>query len=129
MLTALGYRFLDDGGRPVSPVGSALGDIVAVDQDHVVKALKDCRFLVACDVENPLFGEYGAAHVFGPQKGADKTCIRRLDQGLRNLARVIHDNCGISVAAMKGAGAAGGLGAGFTAFLNAELKPGVDIIF
>ncbi len=129
MLEALGYRFLDSDHKQVIPVGRSLVDIVSVDGSRTIQGLDKCRFLVACDVENPLFGETGAAFVFGPQKGADETCVRQLDQGLQNWARVIEKNCGKSIADLKGAGAAGGLGAGFSAFLNAELRPGVDIIF
>lgn len=129
MLAALGYRFLDADGLAVTPVGGSLEKIIAVEINDVLKRLDDCRFLVACDVENTLYGENGAAYVFGPQKGADEDCVQRLDKGLRQWAKVIKKSCGISVDNTKGAGAAGGLGVAFYAFLHAELRPGVDIIF
>lgn len=129
MLTALGYRFLDTNNRPIEPVGASLSAICSVDCSHVLSGLEACHFLAACDVENPFYGECGAAYVFAPQKGASPSCVQLLDQGLQNFAQVIHNYCGISVADMRGAGAAGGLGGGLYAFLNAELKPGTEIIF
>ena len=83
---------------------------------------------VACDVENPLYGENGAAFVFAPQKGADEAAVIRLDNGLRHIARIVQRDVGVGGAAIKGSGAAGGMGGGAVAFLGAELKKGIDII-
>ncbi|MFW5489176.1 MAG: glycerate kinase [Desulfovibrio sp.] len=129
MAAALGYDFLDSDGNALEPVGRSLGHIAAIRADNVVKGIDTCRFLAACDVENPLCGPNGAAHVYGPQKGAGPEAVRQLDQGLQNLARVIARDLGKSVDGLAGAGAAGGLGGGLSAFLPAELRPGVDIIF
>lgn len=129
MLEALGYRFLDREGKPLVSAGRSLAKVARISTEGVSKELASCRFLVACDVENPLYGENGAAHVFGPQKGADEATVRVLDHGLRNWAEVVEATFDKSIGELKGAGAAGGLGGGFSAFLNAELKPGVKIIF
>jgi glycerate kinase len=83
---------------------------------------------VACDVDNPLTGKRGASAIFGPQKGATDEMISLLDQNLAHYANIISTELNINVSSIPGAGAAGGLGAGLLAFLNAELKRGVDIV-
>ena len=90
--------------------------------------MREASFTVACDVDNPLYGERGAAEVFARQKGADDAMVRMLDAGLRNYARVIERATGRRVDELPGAGAAGGLGAGLVAFLGAELKPGIQMV-
>ena len=90
--------------------------------------LKECEFLIACDVDNPLFGENGAAYIYAPQKGADAAMVKQLDAGLINFASVVSKHLGRELWNSPGAGAAGGLGFGFVSFLNATLKPGIDII-
>jgi hypothetical protein len=81
-----------------------------------------------CDVDNPLCCPSGAAAIFGPQKGADEAMIGRLDAGLAHLAEVIRKDLGLSVAEVPGAGAAGGMGAGCIAFLDARLKSGIEAV-
>ena len=129
MLSALGCKFLDEQGDSLTPVGGALSHIRYAKTTGMPETLKECHFLIACDVENPFYGEQGAACIFGPQKGADPACVQFLDRGLRHWAGIIEAQCGINVGPMKGAGAAGGLGGGFSAFLGADLKPGAEIIF
>lgn len=125
MATALGWRFLDGEGNAVIPCGKNLSEII-----KIIPPEKpfDLPVTAACDVENPLFGETGAAYVFAPQKGADKDAVIRLDSGLRSIAEIIKKDVGKDVSYEKGAGAAGGMGAGALAFLNATLKKGIDII-
>ncbi len=125
MAAALGWKFLDKNGSMVSPCGKSLSDIVKVIPPENPF---DLPVTAACDVENTLFGETGAAYVFAPQKGADKDAVIRLDSGLRNIAEVIKRDIGRDVSFEKGAGAAGGMGAGALAFLNATLKKGINII-
>ena len=123
--TALGWRFLDANGNAVEPCGRFLSEIV-----KIIPPEKqfDLPVTAACDVENPLFGKTGAAYVFAPQKGADRETVIRLDSGLRSIAEIIKKDVGRDVSFEKGAGAAGGMGAGALAFLNASLKKGIDII-
>jgi glycerate kinase len=128
MLRALGYRFLDKEGQELSGGGEILAHIASIDGSHVSDIVKECEFVVACDVKNPLYGESGAAHIFAPQKGADAEMVEQLDKGLRNFARVVEEYNGEKIADMEGAGAAGGLGGGFKALLGALLERGIDMV-
>lgn len=125
MATALGWKFFDVNGNAVAPCGKKLSEIVKIIPPE---NSFDLPVTAACDVENPLFGETGAAYVLAPQKGADKDAVIRLDSGLRSIAEIIKKDVGKDVSFEKGAGAAGGMGAGALAFLNATLKKGIDII-
>jgi len=89
---------------------------------------RDLQVEVMCDVDNPLYGEKGAARVYAKQKGATEADIENLDKGLRNFSKVIISHTGRDLANVPGAGAAGGLGAGSMAFLNASLHKGIDLI-
>lgn len=128
LLRALGVRFLDSGGKDVPPGGAGLGQIASVDASAMDARARAVRWRVACDVDNPLTGEHGAATVFGPQKGASPADVEELDAGLARLAGVLADETGIDVAAIPGAGAAGGLPACLLAFLNAQLLAGIDVV-
>lgn len=125
MASVLGFSFLDEDGNELEPIGANLGKIV-----KIVPPEKSIGIPVtaACDVENPLYGKMGAAYVFAPQKGADEEMIVRLDEGMRHFAEVALECLGKDVSSLKGAGAAGGLGAGTVLFLDGELKKGIDII-
>ena len=90
--------------------------------------IKSCDFEVACDVDNPLCGINGAAHVYGAQKGATKSQIPKLDEALSHFAGAIRRDIGVRVDDLVGAGAAGGLGAGLVAFLGARLKSGIELV-
>ena len=128
MLMALGYKFLNQKGEGVEQGGQGLSQIVSIDDSNVLSELKSCEFKIACDVNNPLYGSEGAAHVYGPQKGATPQMVEQLDEGLRHFAHVVENYKGKDFATLPGAGAAGGLGFAFTAFLNGTLQSGVQII-
>ena len=128
MLQALGYKFLDKEGEILGFGGEILEKIVEVDTSEVITELKECRFLVACDVDNPLYGPNGASHVYSRQKGADEETVYFLDSCLEKFASFTKDKLQKDIGDLPGAGAAGGLGGGFVAFLNAELKPGIEIV-
>jgi glycerate kinase len=128
MARALGARFKDRRGRELPEGGGSLCRLWSVDLTNLTSALRGVAIEVACDVDNPLFGRRGAAFVYAPQKGASPRMVRDLDRGLRRLAGVIRRDLGMVVDRMPGAGAAGGLGAGLTAFLGARLQPGVQIV-
>ncbi len=128
MLAALGYGFHDVDGHLVRPCGETLEKVAWIDSENVIPELSGVEFIVACDVENPLYGPLGAAHVFAPQKGADERMVDRLDSGMRNFASVVHGFAGRDVSGVPGAGAAGGLGWAFMAFLGARLMRGVDMV-
>ena len=128
MLSALGFRFLDDEGKSLDGCGESLGRIVSIDSSHILPALKSVEICVACDVINPFCGPQGAAHIFAPQKGADKQMVERLDRGMHHFAEVIRQYNKVDVVGLPGAGAAGGLGGAFSAFLGASLCRGVELV-
>ena len=128
MLSALGFRFLDAEGNLLHGCGESLEKIASIDSSHILPELESVEITVACDVTNPFCGPCGAAYVFAPQKGADKAMVTRLDDGLRHFAQIIHSYNKVDVSEMPGAGAAGGLGGAFSAFLNARLCRGVEWI-
>lgn len=128
MLQALGYRFLDKDGNPLGQGGKILENIVHICTQNVHKALKSAHFIVACDVNNPFHGPNGAAHIFARQKGANDSMIEELDKGMRSFANVIHQTTRKDISHVPGSGAAGGMGGGLLAFLNAELKSGAELI-
>jgi len=128
MAQALGVRFLDREGKEIGPGGGALLDLAAIDATGLHPAVRRTRFVVACDVDNPLTGPQGAAAVYGPQKGAGPEDVLLLDRALAHLAAVVNRDLGIDVRGLSGAGAAGGLGAGLVAFVGARLRPGVDVV-
>jgi len=125
---ALGARFLDGEGQCFIPRGDSLDRIARIDLTGTRELLKGVRIAAMCDVDNPLYGPAGAAHVFAPQKGADGAMVQRLDRQLRRLDEVLKRDLGLSAAGIPGAGAAGGMGAGCVAFLDAELKPGIEAV-
>ena len=128
MLRALGFKFKDANGVELAGEGEDLIKLATIDCTSVLPHIKECEFLIACDVDNPLFGENGAAYIYAPQKGADAAIVKQLDAGLINFASVVSKHLGRELWNSPGAGAAGGLGFGFVSFLNATLKPGIDII-
>lgn len=115
-------------GNAIKPIGKDLGRIADLSIDNVVKELSECSFRIACDVNNPLYGSMGAAHVFGPQKGATAEIVQILDKGLENFSEVIKRITGKDTAFLPGTGAAGGIGYAFLTFLNAKLESGIEII-
>ena len=109
---ALGVRFYDRQGRGFVPTGGTLADIEAIDLSGRHPGLRPGVLTVMCDIDNPLYGETGAAYIFAPQKGANDACVQRLDSGLRHLAAVLHAQLGAEVDTLPGGGGAGGVGAG-----------------
>lgn len=128
MAQALGIKFLNNKGQEISFGGGNLLNIDRIDLKNMDKRVKDCKFKVACDVDNPLCGPKGASYVFGPQKGATPEMVKYLDENLSHLAEVIKRDMGIDVKNEPGAGAAGGLGAGLMAFCNAQLQRGIELV-
>ncbi len=129
MLQALGFRFYNANNELIKEgCGGSLSDIVRIDNSQVSNDVKESIFIVACDVDTPFCGPDGAAPVFAPQKGADADMVKRLDAGMASFAKVIQQQYGMDVVAVEGAGAAGGMGGGFWAFLGATLKKGIDMV-
>jgi len=128
MAAALGVKFKDEQDQKFIPTGGTLSKIYKIDMNNIYSKIKDVEFISMCDVDNPLCGRLGASAVFAPQKGADEDMVKSLDEGLAHLAKVIKRDLHIEVKDIKGAGAAGGLGAGSIAFLQSKLTKGIDVI-
>jgi glycerate 2-kinase len=126
--SALGIRFFDRSGKQFVPVGETLSDIVSIDKSELNPALNGVEFVTMCDIDNPLCGSEGAAAVFGPQKGADETTVKKLDANLMHLAAVVKRDLGKDILNLPGAGAAGGMGGGMAAFLNSKLQMGIETV-
>lgn len=128
MLRALGFRFLDAEGNEIAHDVTALKRLAVIDDSRVIPGLREASFKVACDVDAPLCGPQGASHVFGPQKGADSNMIEELDSALRNYTDITSSHIGSDLSDAPGSGAGGGIAFALTAFLNATLSNGIDLI-
>ena len=129
MLEALGLKFFNRFGDRIRGIkGKDVADIKHIDFSDGNRHIPECRFRIACDVDNPLCGMHGAAEVYGPQKGADEKAVRFLDTALSDLADTVKMNFHKDTKNVPGAGAAGGLGWAFVTFLNGTLEKGTDIV-
>lgn len=128
MARALGYSFKGTDEENLRGVGADLIWLTFIDDSNVHSRLKDVSFEVACDVDNPLYGERGAAYIYSPQKGASPEMVLELDAGLQNFSEIVKSQYDIDLQEISGAGAAGGLGAGSMLFLKAVLSSGIDLI-
>ncbi|ASM35370.1 glycerate kinase 1 [Campylobacter sputorum subsp. bubulus] len=128
MLEALGFEFFDNDGKKLKMCGESLSKVSFISSKNSLSELNECKFNIACDVINPLYGTNGAAYVYARQKGADDDMIKFLDNSLKNFADITYKFNGSDFSNLQGAGAAGGLGFGFVSFLKAKLMPGFDII-
>ena len=126
MLQALGAEFLDKSGKQV-PFGSGgVEKLSAINCENMLPKLKDCNFRIACDVDNPLCGENGCSHIFGPQKGATLELVEQMDVWMERYAELSRGySCDPNY---PGSGAAGGLGFAFRTFLHGNLEPGINIV-
>ena len=134
MLQTLGFRLLDAEGNDIPRGGGALAKLAKIEPPpEPLNRLtaEPLNFRIACDVKNPLCGPNGASAVFGPQKGATPEMVAELDAALAHFAEIANSTVRLRLPTTPntpGAGAAGGLGFAFKAFLGAELVPGVDLI-
>ncbi|EOC0122407.1 glycerate kinase [Cronobacter sakazakii] len=128
MMQALGARFLDGEGRELAHGGAALAGLERLDLSTLDPRLAQVSVTAACDVDNPLCGEKGASAVFGPQKGATPAMVTELDAALRRFGEQLEAATGKAIISAPGAGAAGGMGAALLGMLNAELRPGIEIV-
>lgn len=129
MLAALGYQFFDSQGNLIPhPCGQHLSKVHRIDASHAHAALHESTFLVACDVNNPLHGVQGAAHIFAPQKGANAQEVKLLDKGLQHIGRLFDATVQKAISMTPGSGAAGGMGAALITFLRATLTSGSELV-
>lgn len=126
MLQALGCALCCREGTPLPPIcGGDLHRVATI--SRLPEEWNRVTLTAACDVRNPLHGPQGAAHVFAPQKGADRQAVEQLDKGLQQVGEVLERACGKEIANVPGSGAAGGMGAALL-YAGAELKPGIDLL-
>lgn len=128
MLVKLGYEFLDRNNHPIKLGAIGIKDLAKIKTNRVDKRLKKCSFLVASDVNNPLCGKLGCSAIFGPQKGANPTMVKNMDKWLSRYGLLTEKLLNKKTMNAKGAGAAGGLGFALISYLNANLKPGINIV-
>ncbi|MFC4766315.1 glycerate kinase [Effusibacillus consociatus] len=128
MLKALGMEFYDRNGIPLPQGGGFLRDLYSMDDTQFDPRVKEASFTVACDVTNPLCGPEGASAVFGPQKGATPEMVKHLDACLNYFADIVLKQKGMEIRSIPGVGAAGGMGSALVAFLQAELKQGIEVV-
>ena len=128
MLSALGIRFLDDGGEELPSGGAALARLARIDVSGQDPRLASVEIVVASDVTNPLTGPHGASATYGPQKGADPPTVNELDAALTVYGGAMGLAVGRAIAALPGAGAAGGTGAALLGFANAAMRPGFAVV-
>ena len=126
---ALGVRFYGEHSpNPFVPTGSTLHQVTRIDTSSSHPQLAKAKIQLICDINNPLYGQQGAAHIFAPQKGADPEMVQFLDAALRSIHSVVRQQLGQDVAQLPGAGAAGGMGGGMAALFGATLLPGIEVV-
>jgi len=128
MLRALGVGFEDANGQALAPGGGALAQLYKIDLSRLDPRLPQVRFEVACDVNNPLCGPYGASHIFGPQKGATPEQVQQLDAALSHFADCWAQTLERDARDYPGSGAAGGIGFAAHSVLNASFRPGIELV-
>ena len=128
MLSALGFRFTKDNGEEILPIGEGLKDLAGIENTSVPEGLLQCSFQIACDVENPLYGENGASLIYGFQKGGNKEMLSQMDLWMKHYSELVKEYNPAANSEAPGSGAAGGLGFAFRSFLQGELKSGVSLI-
>jgi glycerate kinase len=128
MAMALGARFLDEHGDDLPHGAIYLNNLETIDLSGLDPRIREAAVVVASDVINPLLGDAGASHVYGPQKGASEYDVRLLEAALARLAEVTSRHTSAGHESKPGAGAAGGLGFGLMAFTGAAVLPGIDVV-
>ncbi len=128
ILQALGGNLLDAQGNELPLGGAALADLAAIDLSNLDKRCANVEFVVACDVSNPLTGDNGASHVFGPQKGATPEMVELLDNALSNFADVVEKTLAVNHQQTAGFGAAGGAPMGLCLAFDIQIQAGIDMV-
>lgn len=127
MLKALGVTFYKENGEPIDNRVDSLLELSKIDTSGIDPRIKEASFIIASDVTNPLCGVNGASYIFGPQKGANPEMVKLLDQSLKHYGQVIDEQFYNGIETVPGAGAAGGMGAALIAFLQAEVRSGIEM--
>ena len=127
-MRALGVCFYDSSGKELQGFGRDLEEVARIDITGLNPRIRDARFTVMCDVENPLCGKNGATYTFGSQKGGTAEILDRLEAGMENYREVLTREFGMDPNDIPGSGAAGGLGAALCIFLKAEMRSGIETV-
>ena len=125
MAAALGFRLLTCEGNDLEPFPGNLRALARIAADDAV-ALPE--IIAACDVQSPLLGPRGTAHVFAPQKGADAQTVATLEAHLHHLADIVARDFSCEFRDAPGAGAAGVIGFGLLSFCGAKMRSGFDLV-
>lgn len=125
---AVGVKFYNAAGESFIPTGGTTGKIASIDFSGRDSALDGIEIVTMCDIDNPMYGPTGAAHVFAPQKGADPEMVLFLDEGIKNLCQVIKKDKHADLSQLPGGGAAGAMGAGMVAFFDSKLQMGIQTV-
>lgn len=124
---ALGFQFLDENNNELLPIGESLSKVNNIVDNHLFD-FSEINLTLFYDVNNPLFGQNGAAYVYAPQKGASPEQVKYLDEGLKHFSEILKGQTGMDVGEISGAGAAGGIGAGLVGLCGAKMGKGFDVI-
>lgn len=125
---ACGTKFYDENGNEFVPCGKTLDRIAYFDTSELENKFKDIEIITMCDIDNPFYGPSGAAYVFSPQKGANESIVKDLDEKMQKLAKIIYQVKGIDVQTIPGSGAAGGMGGGMATFFSSSLQMGIETV-
>lgn len=125
---ALGVKFFNSSNEEFLPVGGTLKNIAHIDVSELIPKIQEIEIITMCDIDNPMYGDKGAAAVFGPQKGATPEIVAELDEGLKHIANLFKADLGKDVSALPGSGAAGAMGAGMVAFFGSHLQMGIETV-
>ena len=128
ILQALGAKLLDSNGNLIGVNTNPVMEIEHISLNNIDPRTSEVEFLILCDVENPLLGKDGAAHVFGPQKGADPKSVEKLEKSMKRFNTIIKKISGKDFSQTEGAGAAGGIAVSLKAFFNTTMVSGVDFL-
>lgn len=128
MARALGYEFYDQNDQPIASGATGLATLARIEATDHLAAMDQVQVIMLSDVSNPLAGPDGAATIYGAQKGLTASQRQKVDHDLAHLGDLLAENCDAAIAAMPGAGAAGGLGAGLLAFAHAKSRSGIETI-
>ncbi|MBK5243277.1 glycerate kinase [Clostridium sp.] len=125
---AIGVKFFNNKGEKFIPTGGTTHEISSIDISGKAEVLNGIEIVTMCDIDNPMYGQTGAAHVFGPQKGADAEMVLFLDEGIKNISEIIKKDLSKDLSEIPGSGAAGAMGAGMIAFFDSVLQMGIETV-
>ena len=124
MLNELGIKFSDEYGATCKHGINELKKISNINTELVNDKLKNSRFTIISDVNNPLIGPNGSTYVFSKQKGLKEIEFQKVDSYIERFANLVNIKTNLNNTLKEGSGAAGGLGFAFMTFCNATIQSG-----